>query len=119
MDGVAQKTGVENNNEYLWGMCSNILHPLFRTPSFFLTNHRSLKNIGVMADNALGDANIEKNLRTYICFAASVVTPRAYKSESIKFQTLVQRRQSMVYWITRKCSKEVSEVFKRWEESIL
>lgn len=50
-----------------------------------------------------GAERVEQNLRAYIAFAAAMISPRSYRSESIKFQTLVQRRQSMIYWVNLKC----------------
>lgn len=55
-----------------------------------------------------GKANIEANVRAYIRFAAKSVAPRAYASESIKFNTLLQRRQALIFWINRKCADDVS-----------
>lgn len=104
-------------------------------------------NQGVVANDAFiwGKDTIEKNFRAYIQLAASLVAPRSYRAESIKFQTLVQRfvvfliplvaeqwlsrqtswkqkrltglrRQSIIYWIQHKSPADV-EMKKMWNAS--
>lgn len=56
----------------------------------------------------IGKEYIGHNLRTYIYFCCATLEPRAYKSSSVKFQTILQRRQSMIVWCQRKCEDNVS-----------
>ncbi|EGP86319.1 uncharacterized protein MYCGRDRAFT_109711 [Zymoseptoria tritici IPO323] len=55
-----------------------------------------------------GSDVVEANLRAYIRMCAKEIAPRSYKSASIKFSTLIQRRQSMIFWINKKCADDVS-----------
>lgn len=66
-----------------------------------------------------GAENIEQNIRQYLDMAAQMVIPRQFGNESIKFRTLVQRRQSMMYWVQKKCNGvETKDMWNASQEAL-
>lgn len=44
---------------------------------------------------------MEENIRFYLEFAATIIEPQSYTAAAPRFGTLVQRRQSMLFWMQR------------------
>lgn len=67
-----------------------------------------------------GAGNLEKNVRTYIELAAATSMPRAYDSATTTFHTIVQRRQSFLFWVSRKCPTDFnkSALFNATQEAL-
>lgn len=88
-------------------------HTRHRTEYEDLMKLRAARDGKTYDDNYLwGAENVEKNIRLYLCFSAATMDPRE-SSHSAKYQTLVQRRQSMMYHATRKCPEHMHNKLSR------
>ncbi|EME43751.1 hypothetical protein DOTSEDRAFT_23880 [Dothistroma septosporum NZE10] len=61
--------------------------------------HEANEDVDDWEDRLWNPQYLQDNLHSYIIFISQALQPRAFESKSIRFNTLVQRRQSMMYWV--------------------